>query len=131
MPSYAWLEKSCFSARKNAERRLLEPGPAPISLAPQRGIAKHIIPRRRLFRFPIERRADLDSLSTNVEPGATCSLLRVETARRSVRIPIRQRGPNQLLNGDFDLNRTRIDSIRHARAWSGLGIFNHNLVKIP
>jgi hypothetical protein len=35
------------------------------------------------------------------------------------------------LNGNFDWNRTRIDGISRARAWSGLGIFNHNLVKIP
>ncbi len=35
------------------------------------------------------------------------------------------------LNGDFDWNRTRIDGISRARAWSGLGIFNYNLMKIP
>jgi IS5 family transposase len=34
------------------------------------------------------------------------------------------------LNGGFEWNRTRIDGINRTRAWSGLGIFNHDLVKI-
>jgi hypothetical protein len=59
------------------------------------------------------------------------SRLRVETARRSVGSQSASDDRISGLNGDFDWNRTRIDGINRARAWSGLGIFNHNLVKIP
>ena len=58
------------------------------------------------------------------------SRLRVETARRSVGSQSASDDRISGLNGDFEWHRTRINGINRARAWSGLGIFNHNLVKI-
>ncbi len=58
--------------------------------------------------------------SQNAESGATCSRLRVETARRSVGSQSASEDRISGLNGDFDWTRTRIDGINRARAWSGL-----------
>lgn len=50
------------------------------------------------------------------ESGATCSLLRVDTARRSVGSQFASENRISGLNGDFDWNRTRIDGTSRVRA---------------
>jgi len=68
----------------------------------------------------------------NAEWGATCSLLRRGDGTSFCFDSVLAGGLGSWrFERDFDWNRTRIDGISRARAWSGLGIFNHNLVKIP
>ena len=57
-----------------------------------------------------------------------------DEARRAFRKHVRWRtgceGPISCAKRDFGLARTRFDGLEGARAWSGHGIFAHNLVKI-
>ena len=90
-------------------------------------------PHRHPWGHPCAQWCALWATYPSADRRIGCSLLAVGRGDGTsfCRIPIASEDRISGLNGDLDWNRTRIDGISRARAWSGLGIFNHNLVKIP
>jgi IS5 family transposase len=70
-------------------------------------------------------------LPTRGKPSASQRVIEQKPAfQRLVKWRTGSEGRISCLKRDFGWNRTQIDGLDGARVWCGLGVFNHNLVKI-